>query len=116
VITNLFSWGIGGDGHRNNFFRKATENPEALAAYAKFLRGETLVESASTGFSAAKLQAKMQRIQAELPGWVDGRPDRQKQATALNQKLQPLIKDKKWQEVDKIADELLKLISSTEKK
>jgi hypothetical protein len=34
---------------------------------------------------------------------------------ALNQKLQPLIKDKKWQEVDKVADEILSLISSPEK-
>ena len=38
VMVNVFSWGIGGEAMRNNFFRRATENPEALAAYAKFLR------------------------------------------------------------------------------
>jgi hypothetical protein len=116
VLVNIFSWGIGGDAQRNNFFRKATESPEALAAYAKFLRGETLVEKANTGFSSANLQTKMQRIQAELPAWVSGRPERQKQAMALQQKLQPLIKEKKWQEVDKVADEMLALISGPEKK
>lgn len=110
VMTNIFSWGIGGEGHRDNFFRKATENPEALAAYAKFLRGGKLIEKAGTGFSSANLQAKMQRIQTELPAWVSGKPERQKQAMALHQKLQPLLKDKKWQEVDKVADEILSLI------
>lgn len=115
VLTNIFSWGIGGERHRDNFFRKATENPEAIAAYAKFLKGETLVEKANTGFSAANLQAKMGRIQAELPDWVSGNPERQKQIMALNQKLQPLIKEKKWQDVDKVADEILKLISSSKK-
>ena len=55
VMVNIFSWGIGGEAMRNNFFRQATENPEALAAYAKFLRRETLVESAPTGFSATRL-------------------------------------------------------------
>ena len=70
VMVNVFSWGIGGEAQRNNFFRKATENPECLAAYAKFLRHEPLVETASTGFSASALQDKMHRIQKELPDWV----------------------------------------------
>ena len=52
VMVNVFSWGIGGEAMRNNFFRRATENPEALGAYAKFLRGGELVESAAKGFSA----------------------------------------------------------------
>ena len=55
VLVNVFSWGIGGEAMRNNFFRRATENPEALGAYAKFLRGETLVESAAQGFSGPGL-------------------------------------------------------------
>lgn len=53
VLVNLFSWGIGGEANRNNFFRQATENSEGLAAYAKFLRGGQLVESAAQGFSAS---------------------------------------------------------------
>jgi hypothetical protein len=109
VMTNIFSWGIGGEAMRDNFFRKATENPEALAAYAKFLRGEPLVESAATGFSSEAFQAKMRRIQEELPGWVQ-KSGKQAQAMPLVQKLQGLTENKKWQEADKVADEVLTLM------
>ncbi|HYR58878.1 MAG TPA: hypothetical protein VEO95_09625, partial [Chthoniobacteraceae bacterium] len=115
VMTNVFAWGIGGEANRNSFFRKATENPEALSAYAKFLRGEYLVESAAHGFSASVFPEKMRKIQAALPGWVKN-AERQAQATALMQKLQSLIKDKKWQEADKAADEMLALISGEQSK
>ena len=115
VMVNIFSWGIGGEAMRNNFFRRATENPEALAAYAKFLRHEPLVESASAGFSAASLQDKMHRIQKELPAWVQ-KSGQQAKAMSLTQKLDALMKEKKWQELDKVADELLSLMSQGEKK
>jgi hypothetical protein len=110
VMANLFSWGIGGEAQRKtNFFRLATENPEALGAYARFLRGEKLVESAS-GFSSEAFQAKMRRIQTELPVWVR-QSGRQGQVMPLTQKLQALVKDKKWRDADKLADELLTLMS-----
>jgi hypothetical protein len=107
VMTNVFSWGIGGEAQRKNFFRQATENPEALAAYAKFLRGETLVES--QGFSGPALQAKMRRIQVELPAWIQ-KTGRQAEAMALLQKVQPLMKERKWQEADQAANAVLALI------
>jgi hypothetical protein len=109
VMTNIFSWGIGGEAMRNNFFRKATENPEALAAYAKFLRGEPLVESAATGFSSEAFQAKMRTIQEELPGWIQ-KSGKQAEAMPLIQKLQALLKAKRWQEADQVADEVLALM------
>ena len=115
VMVNVFSWGIGGEAMRNNFFRRATENPEALAAYAKFLRHETLVETAPTGFSSAAFQDKMHRIQTELPGWVQ-KSGQQAQVMPLIQKLNAFIKDRKWQEADKVADEILSLMSHGEKK
>jgi len=115
VMVNLFGWQIGGEAMKDNFFRRAIEGPEALAAYRKFLRGEKLVESAATGFSSEALEAKMQRIQKELPEWIQ-KSGKQAQAMPLVQKMQALIKDKKWQEVDKVADEILALISSGEKK
>jgi hypothetical protein len=108
VMANIFSWGIGGDAMKENFFRKATENPEAIAAYAKFLRGEPLVES-TTGFSAEAFQAKMHRIQNELPAWVQ-KSGKQAQAMPLVQKLQGLVKEKKWRDADQVADELLGLM------
>ncbi len=99
---------------RNNFFRRATENSEALAAYAKFLRHEPLMETTS-GFSAEAFQDKMRRIQSELPGWVQ-KSREQAQATLLMQKLTTLIKERKFEEADKVADELLSLMSRIEKK
>ncbi|AGA26508.1 hypothetical protein [Singulisphaera acidiphila] len=109
VMTNIFSWGIGGEAMRDNFFRKATENPEALAAYAKFLRGEPLVESAATGFSSEAFQAKMRKIQEELPGWIQ-KSGKQAEAMPLIQKLEGLVKEKQWQKADKVADEVLAMM------
>jgi hypothetical protein len=113
VMVNLFSWGISGEAMRDNFFRKATENPEALAAYGKFLRHEALVET-TAGFSASAFQDKMHRIQKELPDWVQ-KSGKQAQAMPLTQKLKALINDRKWQEADKVADELLSLMFPEEK-
>lgn len=115
VMANLFSWGIGGEANRNSFFRRATESPEALAAYAKFLRHETLIESAPTSFSAEALQDKMHRIQRDLPNWVQS-TGRQAQVLPLTQKLSALLKDRKFEEADKVADEILSLITHAEPK
>jgi hypothetical protein len=57
----------------------------------------------------------MHRIQKELPAWIR-KSGQQAQATALTRKLEALMKQQKWQEVDKAADEILSLISSREKK
>jgi hypothetical protein len=110
IMTNIFSWGIGGEAMRDNFFRKATENPEALAAYAKFLRGELLVESAAKGFSSEVFQAKIQRIQKELPAWVLGNVDRQRKATPLMKSLDEQLKAMKFEEAVKTADAVLKML------
>lgn len=112
VMVNIFAWGIGGEAMKDNFFRRAAENPEALAAYAKFLRHEKLVVSAPTGFSPRAFRAKMQRLQAELPVWVQ-KSGRQTEAMPLVQKLEGLLKQRKWLEADRAADELLLLISPT---
>jgi hypothetical protein len=109
VMVNIFAWGIGGEAMRDNFFRRAAENPEALAAYAKFLRHEPLVEASTTGFSSEAFQAKMRRIQKELPEWVR-ESGQQRQAMPLAQRLQALIKDRNWLEADKVADEILGLL------
>lgn len=113
VMVNIFSWGIGGEALRDNFFRRATENPEALAAYAKFLRSEPLVESAATGFSSERFQAKMRRIQTELPPWLQ-KSGKQAQVMPKLKKLQALIKEGNWQAADQLADELLALPSAGE--
>ncbi|MGH6847906.1 MAG: hypothetical protein ACREC0_10855 [Methylocella sp.] len=115
VMVNIFAWGIGGEAMRNSFFRRAAEDPEPLAAYAKFLRGETLVETAPTGFSAEALQDKMHRIQRELPAWAQN-SGQQAKVMGLTQKITGLMREKKWQEADKVADEVLSMMSNGEKK
>ena len=114
VMVNIFSWGVGGQAMRNNFFRQATENPEALAAYAKFLRHEPLVETAPTGFSATAFQDKMHRLQRELPAWVQ-ESGQQAKVAPLAQKLTAFLKDRKWEEADRVADEILSLMSHGER-
>ena len=115
VLVNVFSWGIGGEAGRGNMFRKVTENPECLTAYAKFLRHEPLVETASTGFSASNLQDKMHRLQRELPEWAQ-KSGQQAQVMSQMRKIMALIKERKWQEADKAAEELLSLLPPGEKK
>ena len=61
---------------------------------------EKLVETAVQGFSSELLEAKMHRIQKELPEWVSGHPERQAQAMPMVRKVQSLLKEKKWQAVD----------------
>jgi hypothetical protein len=91
-----------------------SEGGDPHAAYAKFLRGEKLVES-TTGFSSEAFQAKMRRIQAEAPDWTQ-KSGQQAKMMPMMQKLQALVKDKKWQEADKQADEVLSLLPRVEKK
>ncbi|MGH6846136.1 MAG: hypothetical protein ACREC0_01470, partial [Methylocella sp.] len=91
------------------------EPPGALAAHGQFARHETLVETTPSGFSSEAFQNKMHRIQRELPDWVQ-QSGQQAQVMPLTQKLKALIKDKEFQEADKVADELLSLMSRGEKK
>ena len=67
VLVNIFGWGIG---PADNGFRRAAENPEAISAYRKFLRGEPLVEGPVAASILERLPAKIHRIQAELPAWT----------------------------------------------
>ena len=57
----------------------------------------------------------MHRIQKELPAWIK-RSRQQAKVAPLIQKLEAFMKDKKWREVDKVADELLSLMSQGEKR
>jgi hypothetical protein len=109
VMVNIFSWGIGGEAQRNNFFRRATENPECLAAYAKFLRGDKLMEYGK-GFSET-FHEKMRWIQVGVPAWIQ-KTGRQAEAMPLLQKVMSLIGERKWQDADRAADEVLALMKS----
>ena len=66
-LVTIFGWGLG---DKDYVFRKAAENPAALEAYRKFLRGQALVEGPVTPTIVDRVQQKIRRIQSELPGWV----------------------------------------------
>lgn len=67
TVTNLFGWGIGAKG---NPFREATERPDAIAAYRKFLRGEALVEKPLEE-SYRNGQSLVQKLMRALPAKIE---------------------------------------------
>ena len=112
TLVNIFSWGVGGEANKKMDFRVVTEGEEALNAYRKFLRGETLIEAASTTSSyLERLPAKIHRIQQELPAWIQ-KTGKQAQAEPLMRKLEAALKANDFVEAEKTADALLELLAS----
>jgi hypothetical protein len=110
TLVNVFSWGIGGPAIKDtNPFRIVTEGEEALQAYRKFLTGEPLIEAKTEAMTMLeRLPRKMQKIQKEFPDWMQKSGN--KEAAVLMQKLQEEMKAKNFEEVEKTADAILKLI------
>ncbi len=117
TLVNIFSWGIGGEANKNMDFRVVTEGEEALRAYRKFLKGDPLIEAKTEALTLMeRLPPKIHRIQKELPAWMQKAGNREKaaEAAALMQKLEEHLKAKNFEEVEKTADSLLKLIGASE--
>ena len=109
TLVNIFSWGIGGEANRNMSFRVATEGEEALRAYRKFLRGERLVEGETEVTLLERLPAKIQRIQKEMPGWVQRGGDAAK-AGAMMRELKAHLDGRDFEAAEKTADGMLRMI------
>jgi hypothetical protein len=110
-LVNIFSWGIGGEANKKMDFRVVTEGDEALRAYRKFLKGEPLTEAKTeTPTLAERLPAKIQKIQKELPAWVQKTGNMEK-ATALMKELDGHLKAKSFKEAEQTADSILKMIA-----
>jgi hypothetical protein len=110
TLVNIFSWGIGGEANKNMSFRVVTEGEEALRAYRKFLQGEPLIEAKTESLTLLeRLPPKIHKIQKELPAWIQKTGNMQK-ATSLIQKLQEYLKDKNFDEAEKTADSILKMM------
>ena len=112
TLVNLFSWGIGGEAMKNMSYRVCTESEEALQAYRKFLHGEPLIEGPTVAGLQERLPPKIQKIQRELPGWIQktGRTE----AAALMQKIQSQMKAKDWLDVEQTADAILTMMGGGE--
>ena len=64
VLVNVFGWGVGDP---SNPFRKIAENPNAIAAYQKFLRGENLSSDPPAQIPSPQFFGKLRELQKELP-------------------------------------------------
>jgi hypothetical protein len=111
ALVNIFSWGLGGEALKDNMFRRVTENDEAIAAYRKFLRGEPLVEDPVHPFSMGSFRAKIERIQREMPSWVQRTRD-QKAAEAVMKRLDAQVRKGDLYKASGVADEAIDLIES----
>jgi hypothetical protein len=111
TLTNIFSWGVGGDAMKTMGFRVVTEGEEALQAYRKFLKGDPLIEAKTEASLMERLPPKIQRIQKELPAWMEkAEAGNKEKAAALMKKMDEQLKAKKFDEVEKTADSILKLM------
>ena len=113
TLVNIFAWGIGGDAMKNRSFRVVTEGEDALQAYRKFLKGEALVEARTTARMMERLPPQFHHIQKELPAWIQQADAGNKEkARATMQKLDEQMKAKNFEEVEKTADSILKLMGA----
>jgi len=106
-LVNIFGWGVGDQG---NPFRKVAEADASVVAYRKFLNGEELKEDPMPApeIPSAALPEKMRTIQQRLPAYVDKNgPAR---VSSLMQRLDALMKQKKFEEAEKTADEVLQIM------
>lgn len=111
TLVNIFGWGIGGDANKKMSFRVVAEGEESLKAYRKFLKGDPLIEGKTEATLVERLPPKIQKIQKELPAWIEkADADNKDKATALMKKLDEQLKAKNFEEVEKTADSILKLI------
>ncbi len=108
TLTTIFSWGIGGEAMKTMSFRVVTESEEALQAYRKFLSGEPLIEGETRAGLQERLPPKIHRIQKELPVWMQKTGNQA--AAALMKTMQRQMEAKNWEEVEKTADAILKLM------
>jgi hypothetical protein len=110
-LVNLFGWAVGGE---DNPFRKAAEADASVAAYRKFLKGEKLKEQPMPApeIPSAELPNKMRMIQQQLPAYVDKNgPAR---VSSLMQRLDGRMKQQKFEQAEKTADEVLQILKPDE--
>lgn len=113
VMVNIFSWGMGGEANKNNFFRQATESEEAIFAYRKFLTGKSLQEKPRSAgqFSPARMQQKMHQIQVLAPVWVQ-RTKRLDIVKTHIERVESALKANRFEDAEREADQLLQLIKA----
>ncbi|MHB1000866.1 MAG: hypothetical protein ACYC27_16615 [Armatimonadota bacterium] len=87
---------------------KSAFSPEAIAAYRKFLMGETLKETPAADRPGARLRRKMDALQAGFKAWQSSGRDPSKIAEEVTERLQPLLQDERYGEAEAVIDEGIK--------
>jgi hypothetical protein len=80
-----------------------------MRAYRKFLKGDPLIEAEVVASLMERLPPKMRKIQQEFPAWLQRTGNRE--GADLMQALQKQYEFKNFEEVEKAADAILKLMS-----
>jgi hypothetical protein len=131
VFVNLFGWD---KSHADTAFGTATMGAPAITAYQKFLKGEPLSEAAASaapraasGMSSSsappgpvrqpankvqELSDKMQRIQREVPAWLQAHRDRGPELASLFQQLDHYARANNMAQAQQTADAILRLIQT----
>lgn len=106
-LVNIFGWGVGDEG---NPFRKVAEADASVAAYRKFLKGEVLKEDPipTPEIPSAALPEKIRLIQQRLPAYVERNGPAE--VYFLMQRLAEQMKQQKFGEAEKTADEVLGIV------
>jgi len=91
---------------------KSAFSPEAIAAYRKFLLGETLKETPAAERPEARLKRKMEALQAGFKAWQSSGRDPSKIVEEVTLRLKPLLDDGKFSEAEAVIDDGLKKLDS----
>lgn len=110
-LVNVFGWDVG---DTNNPFRKIAESDESIAAYRKFLKGDSLKEEIIKvpDDQSGGLQSKIREIQEKLPGYVNA--DNRGIIEPLIKELDGHLRNKEFKEAVETADKILELLKNTE--
>jgi hypothetical protein len=87
--------------------------PESIAAYKKFLSGQPLSEAAAISGKASafqEFQAKVAKIQANLPAYLQAHPADQAKLTALADQLAKYQTAEDYESANQTADAILKIV------
>ena len=87
VMTNIFSWGMGGEAMRNKFFRRRPRIPKRWPPMPNSCGIETLVESAAAVFRPRPSSPRCAGFRRSFPAWVQESGQHAK-AAPLAQKLE----------------------------
>ena len=105
VVVNIYGWGLG---PVSNPFRRLAENATSVAAYQKFLRGETLASDPPAQVPSPQFFDKMRSLQKELPPYLAKHGAGK--VGPLYEKLSRNLKTLRYTDAEQAVDEIFQMI------